>query len=319
MAHSSFGNKRQCEIPHQDTSKCEAIKRIKYILHEFNDNPLHKDREENESNLMDKFAAIFIDNHYTNTSLLNDFHHVKYIHDADDNDEAFAKIYEYFTDGIGTICNEKQCRFIERHYRDRSVLQNDYILSDEKHDNDEFNPHESRYMMDLISRIHVYFIHSYHINRFTLNEVRRVNEQTDDDTRMQLSTDIMNKKRNIIDINWDNDKFNEPAHLSTSKDNESAIDWTKMHNILQTHNACCNINIAIQDLKTAFSAYRGSDHENRLMVDLIDAYYATNDTSLPLSNAISINSLHNDYTHRHTIYGIILFQYFEKRDITATH
>eukprot|EP01083_Nonionella_stella_P232714 820616_1 len=150
MAHSLltlFENKRQCDIPHQDASKCEAIKRIKYILHEFNDNPLREDREENESNLMDKFAAIFISNHYTNTSLLNDFHHVKYIHDADDNDEAFAKLYEYFTDEIGTICNEKQCRFIQRHYRDRSVLQDDYLLSDEKHDNDEFNPHESRYMM----------------------------------------------------------------------------------------------------------------------------------------------------------------------------
>eukprot|EP01083_Nonionella_stella_P144689 452189_1 len=120
---------------------------------------------------MNKFASLFITNHYTNASLLNDFHHIKYTHHADDTDRAFSKIYEYCIDDIGTVCNEKQCRFIHRHYRDRSKLQNDYLLSDEKHDNDDFNPHDRRYMMDLISSIHVYFIHSYHLNRFTIDEL----------------------------------------------------------------------------------------------------------------------------------------------------
>eukprot|EP01083_Nonionella_stella_P083341 230388_1 len=147
MAHQVFGNTHQCEIIdiEQNTFKCQAIKRIQIILHEFND-------DQHEPNLVEKFATIFISNGYTNTSLLNDFHHIKYMHHADDNDDAFSKIYEHVIDGIGTVCNEKQCRFISRHYRDRSILQNDFTLSAETQDNDEYNPYDARCMMDLISR-----------------------------------------------------------------------------------------------------------------------------------------------------------------------
>eukprot|EP01083_Nonionella_stella_P065986 173396_1 len=89
MAHEIFENKRQCETPRSpplsDPRHCLAVNRIKIILHEFNDDPLHKDRRGNESKLMDKFASIFISHGYTNTSLLNDFHHIKYAHNVDDN------------------------------------------------------------------------------------------------------------------------------------------------------------------------------------------------------------------------------------------
>eukprot|EP01083_Nonionella_stella_P213362 769620_1 len=172
-----FENEYQCEIS-QNTLKCQAINRIQLILHEFNDYSLHKDRHVNQSNLMDKFESIFINNRYTNTSLLNDFHHIKYMHRADDNNEVFSKLYEKFIDVIGAVCNVKQCQFITRHYRDRSVLHKEYIVSEDTQDNVEYNPYDARYMMDLISRIHVYIIHSK-INRLktqqiygsTLNEV----------------------------------------------------------------------------------------------------------------------------------------------------
>eukprot|EP01083_Nonionella_stella_P003583 10304_1 len=178
MAYKVFGNKHQCDVSQlqpQDPQfvlhplKCQAMNRIKIILHLVNEH-------EDESNFMDELTSIFTPNHYTNTSLLNDFHHIKYTHHVDDDDAVFAKTYEYFVGGIGTVCDGRQCRFMSRHYRDRPTLQSDYTLNDETQDNDEYNPYDSRYMIDLISRVHVYFIHSYHINRFTLNEVRRVNE-----------------------------------------------------------------------------------------------------------------------------------------------
>eukprot|EP01083_Nonionella_stella_P200708 734779_1 len=321
MAHDVFGNKRQCEIPQQDILKCQAIRRIKIILHDFNNNPSQKDRHENESTLMNQFASIFVSNCYTNTSLLNDFHHIKYVHRADDNDEAFSKIHEYFIDGIDTVCDGNQCLLIGRYYRDRSILR---ILRNEAQDNDEHNPHDPQYMMDLISRIHVYFIHSYHINRFTTHELRVVNEQTEnlnlnddvlEEMRMRLLTEVMKTKRNIIGLKQDNDKFKEPIVIVKDNHQTSMLDYTKMHRILHKH----NITIAMQHLRSAFSAYTGSNDNDTLISDLIDAYYAPNDTSLPLSNAISITSLHNDYSHRHTIFGIILFQYFEKRDINAAN
>eukprot|EP01083_Nonionella_stella_P200706 734775_1 len=322
MAHDVFGNKRQCEIPQQDILKCQAIRRIKIILHDFNNNPSQKDRHENESTLMNQFASIFVSNCYTNTSLLNDFHHIKYVHRADDNDEAFSKIHEYFIDGIDTVCDGNQCLLIGRYYRDRSILR---ILRNEAQDNDEHNPHDPQYMMDLISRIHVYFIHSYHINRFTMDELRSVNEQTEDsnlngealeDKKVQLLSDIMNTKHDIIGIKSDNDKFKEHMSIVKPKQETSVIDYAKMSNILHKR----DITIAMQDLRSAFSAYTGDRNNNdkdMLIADVIDAYY--DDTSLPLSNGISITSLGSDYAHRHTIYGIILFEYFEKRDINVAN
>eukprot|EP01083_Nonionella_stella_P135637 412599_1 len=143
MAHEAFGNERQCKAArHHSLNTCQAINRIKIILYEFNDDLLHKHERKNESNFMDKFAFIFISNRYTNISLLNDFHHIKYMHHVDDDDDAFSEIYHHFIDGIATLCNEKQCRFIIRRYRDRSVLQNDYTLSDVTCENDEYNAYD---------------------------------------------------------------------------------------------------------------------------------------------------------------------------------
>eukprot|EP01083_Nonionella_stella_P159508 520392_1 len=231
-----FEEKRQCEISQQGVLKCQAINRIRTILHGFNDNPLHKDPHENESNLMNKFALIFIDNHYTNTSLLNDFHHIKYAHHADDNDDAFSKIHEYLIDGIDTVCNEKQCMFITRYFRERSILQHKCILNDETNDNDRYNSHDHHSMMELISRIHVYFIHSYDLNRFTMHELRSVNEQTEDhnldddaleDMRVRLLIDIVKTIHDAIAIKQNNNKFKEPMSIVKEKNKKSVIDYTK--------------------------------------------------------------------------------------------
>eukprot|EP01083_Nonionella_stella_P221284 790746_1 len=306
MAHDVFASKRQCEIhPKNTLNICQAINRIKIILHALNDDLLRENPHENQSHLMDKFASIFIRNHYTNTSLLNDFHHIKYMHNADDNDGVFAQIYQYFIAEMDTVCKAKQCRFIRRHYRDRSVLQNDYKLCEETHDDDDYSSLDARYMMDLISRIHVYFIHSYHINRFTIHELHIANEQTEslsldddrdalEDTRMQVLTDIMKTKRNVIEIDIDKDKFNAPVHIVNDKNQHALIDYAKMHDILQRH----NVKVDMQDLRNVFNAYTCSNDKDKLIADIIDAYYALNDTSLPLSNAISITSLHRDFTHR---------------------
>eukprot|EP01083_Nonionella_stella_P235141 827135_1 len=292
MAHevSVFGNKRHCGMAEQNTLKCQSINRIKIIVREFNAKCLHKDRSENESNLMDKFESIFITNDYTKTSLLNDFHHIKYTHNADENDDAFSKIYEYITDGIDTPCDVTQCRFVSRHYRlDRftmKILQNEHILGDETQNNDENNPHDPRHMMDLISNIHVYFIHSYEINRLKMQELRSIHEPTDgsnlnddslEDMRLQILTGLIEKKRQKLGIKQDVDKYII----------NSVINYAEMQAILHKN----SINITIPDLRSAFSAYSNSIYGKNidaLIGDLIDAYYALNDTSLPSSNGISI-------------------------------
>eukprot|EP01083_Nonionella_stella_P184417 669391_1 len=96
MAQKLFADKEPCALLAQDTLNCKAMNRIKIILNEFDD-----------SNFMKKFASIFIDNNYTNTSLLNDFHHVKYTHHADDDDCVFEQIFSYITEAIDTRCDGK--------------------------------------------------------------------------------------------------------------------------------------------------------------------------------------------------------------------
>eukprot|EP01083_Nonionella_stella_P233991 823889_1 len=150
-----------------------------------------------------------------------------------------------------------------------------------------------------------------------MDEVRTLNDKTQglygdalEDKRLQLLSEIMRTKRNIIGIKRDIDKFKEPLSEAQATHKQCVIDYTEMHDVLRKH----RIHIGTDDLHDAFSAYTG--HKDRLIADLIDAYY---DTSLPLENAISITQLPSDHNHRHSLYGTILFQYFEKRDINAAN
>eukprot|EP01083_Nonionella_stella_P145716 457130_1 len=304
MAHKLFAEKDQCTLSQQElpnTLTCKAMSRIKMILNEFND-----------CNFMKKFESIFIDTCYTNTSLLKDFHHIKYAHHADDDDCEFANIFSYITGGIRTNCDGRKCQFITRYYRDRSKLQNDYILTNYDTNDDQYNPFDVQYMTDLISRIHVYFIHSYGINRFTLQELLTINEQIEADTEsnideieIQLLTDMMHKKkRNIIEFHSNNSKFNE--HIVPNKQN--VVDLIKISKMFKKH----NVVMTTDELHAVLGTYTNKHY---LIADLIDACYDPNDKASPLSNAISIHCSNIDHIQRQSIYKTILFGYFQKQDI----
>eukprot|EP01083_Nonionella_stella_P189802 702669_1 len=154
-----------------------------------------------------------------------------------------------------------------------------------------------------------------------MDELRMVNEQIEccnlnddalEDMRMQLLTDLMKTKRNIIGIGRHNDKFNEPVSTVKHTHQSSEIDYTKMRDILQKH----DINIVMNDLRSAFNAFTGRNDKDILISAIVDAYYALNDTSLPLSNDISITSLHSDYTHRHTIYACAIRYRISTNDLS---
>eukprot|EP01084_Bolivina_argentea_P267388 453863_1 len=144
------------------------------------------------------------------------------------------------------LVTSKKCKHAQRHYRDRSKLTNAYNLSD----NDE---NDIDRIIDLISRIHVYFVHSYGINRLTLDEINYVNEQvlqqtsleSDDDSledaKMKIITYIMNNKRKHLN-HLRNDKYVE--NIPTK---DLTINHEQICHILQ-HN---NISISIKNIKNA--------------------------------------------------------------------
>eukprot|EP01084_Bolivina_argentea_P293096 504054_1 len=164
----------------KDILACPCSARIKIILDKFNtiSNELNMNIKSNY-----KTERLFIEmpfnNGYNNTQLLNDFHHIKYHHNVDQNDCAFAQIYGYITNGMDQLCNHAQCKHFKRHFKDRSSL--NYRLNN--------NNNGEAYTKRLISRIHVYFIHSYDMDRLTLDEINQINDllKPDDDEKYQMT------------------------------------------------------------------------------------------------------------------------------------
>eukprot|EP01084_Bolivina_argentea_P081688 147896_1 len=149
-----------CE--HDNIKECKAINTIKRILNQFN--VINEDKDVTQNMIHD----VFNENEYTILDLLNDFHHIKYNHKTDDSDQNFAEIYEYFVDEMDTICKQNQCNHIRRHYNRSKLDNNDNIYENDMH---------NECTIRIINRIHVYFIHSYDINRFRLDELNKIDEQ----------------------------------------------------------------------------------------------------------------------------------------------
>eukprot|EP01084_Bolivina_argentea_P290458 498932_1 len=155
-----FNNVIECK--QNDVTQCTAATRIKIILNKFS-----TITTDNITNIFTNETLIYNNNNYNNTDLLNDFHHIKYTHNADKDEQKFSEIYTYFVNGNDEVCQKKQCNHVRRHYIDASKLSNDDI-----------NCHESQqHTIRLINRIHVYFIHSYDISRLRPEEINTIDEQ----------------------------------------------------------------------------------------------------------------------------------------------
>eukprot|EP01084_Bolivina_argentea_P015197 28413_1 len=108
-----FKDTHSCQ--QNDIFQCSSAKRIKIILNIFNKNITTINE--------------IVSNDYTNAHLLNDFHHIKHYHG--DNDYNFYELYKYYTHDIHIkhICKIDKCKHIDRYYRDRSKLPNQYIYN----------------------------------------------------------------------------------------------------------------------------------------------------------------------------------------------
>eukprot|EP01084_Bolivina_argentea_P003496 6570_1 len=150
-----------------DVLQCLSVKRIKIILNTFNKTQSNK--QQNNQNIMNWIKIIFTQNEYNNTNLLDDFYHIKYEHQIDGDDSEFAKVHNYL---LVSQCNINTCKHFERYHRDRTKLSNQYYLNSEHTNNGSNAP----YTLELISRIHVYFLHSYDTNRLKLKEIKTINK-----------------------------------------------------------------------------------------------------------------------------------------------
>eukprot|EP01084_Bolivina_argentea_P073349 133109_1 len=287
---------------------CESTKRIKHTLDKLN---------ASNGNIYDFFAK----NNYTSTILLNDFNHIKYHHHVEDNDSHFAKIFTYITEEDNQICDIQKCKYINIYYRNRSK----YSTEQSNTDNEK-----NRLILDLLSRIHVYFIHSYQINRLTLNETYKIEQQLEslaqfesldkdekdidhellEERKIELTTHHMKQKMGNLNRVRNQSKYIEANNDPKDTPNENNVNFQKIHEIIKSH----NISITETAISEAFSEYQND--KNKLISHVIDTYYAENENSFRLKNKVNPTHVSGENDVK-IIYQCILYEYIDKSDLNT--
>eukprot|EP01084_Bolivina_argentea_P211090 359121_1 len=213
-----FSNVDDCK--QNNVLKCKSLSRIKILLKQCDD-IINDDTSASESafiqrKIHDLIHYKFGSGKYTNINLLDDFHHVKYEHQVEEDIEKFEQI---FNSMHGRNCSISTCKHLQHHYRDRTQVSTQTTK--------QANHSENEYALNLISRIHTYLIHSYDLNKLTMEEINKMNQElqffkqtttANDDNydivirekKLEILYTIMdNKKGKAFKI--DNNKYIEPA------------------------------------------------------------------------------------------------------------
>eukprot|EP01084_Bolivina_argentea_P024824 46218_1 len=168
-----LGNEIQCTD--KDILQCHCAKRIRLILSQYSNiiNDTNNIKNTKSDDIINDEVNLFMNTKlgngsYSNTKLLNDFLHLKQFHHTNNDHKQFEIMYNYLTENnIVKPCDMNQCSTLRRHYRNRTQsLQRSPIIVQPS----STKKTHRRYTMDLVSRIHVFFMHSYNINMLTSNE-----------------------------------------------------------------------------------------------------------------------------------------------------
>ena len=191
--HSILGVDEECSVS-TPISRCPSARIIKEILKRL----LFLQSSEFIGSIRDVLSK----HNHTITDLLNDIHHIKYVHSVDHDDDKFDEALAFFEEiSRVNLCRVEDCEHVLRHYRhSEAEIGNDINIEDE-------------FLLDTVSMIHCYFLHSLEINRFSKSEKEQVemeitygqtlddddrdlrNDESDDLKRARLYSAIMSLKR----------------------------------------------------------------------------------------------------------------------------
>ena len=274
-------------------SQCPSARIIKVLL--------KKLQFTEKSEIAESIRNIFKSHNYTVTDVLNDVHHIKYDHGIDADDSNFDEAFAFFVHTESTAkCKVKHCDHIQRHYRDRGALQNQYIVSaaDDVHDG---------VLMDTMAMVHCYFVHSFDLNRLTKEERDRVNGAVSDDDkkegdsddlsqskRIQLIHRIMTQKEERFKIGRGNGRYRDIKHDEKSETNQN-VDFVAISK---------TVDIDAVTLTEGLKEY--DNDRDRLIGDLIDVVYAENVEEMKLWSALEMED-----DAKRAVFGQILFGHFD--------
>ena len=197
---------------------------------------------------------------YNVVQLLDAVHHLKYDHGVDENDDKFDEIFGFFNESeTENECDVNECEHVQRHYRDRrrrwQPKYGDHV------------DHEHELLLDIVAMIHCYFVHSFHIDRFTKNERNQIQGTADhEQEQMTMITNILTEKRKLLKHISIERRSRHFLPSVADSDEEPAVerdvDFGAMADV---------IGVNQEDLTEALKDYKMN--RGRLISDLIDVVY----------------------------------------------
>eukprot|EP01084_Bolivina_argentea_P014691 27463_1 len=292
-------------------ANCKSAHQIKSALNEYHKLVEHKENKLSQYEFTNKCNILInkklFDGRYSSLQLLNDFDHLKYDHDIHQNPWQFASFYKYLTGSeCVSVCDIKNCVSIQRRYN-KSNSRYTTIKNSEQMNN---------FCLDLLSRIHTYFLHSKDITRLTIVDVKYFEkqlteyEQKHDDNQMfndkklNLLVKIMQKKQKTLSSIVESTK-----HSKYISSDEEYLDYKKISQILQEY----NIFITDDKLENAFDQH--GYVKKQLISDLCIGFDNDKKNNILLSQILT-NPL--QITHKNDmqkIYDILLHSYIDLKEL----
>eukprot|EP01083_Nonionella_stella_P175639 612249_1 len=199
---------------------------------------------------------------------MNDFYHVKYDHNTNDDEQTFTLFSQFLCDGDNVLqCDIAHCQGAHRH-RKRRHQTSAILMSPEDTDRKETET-TSVCIFNILCRIHTYFIHSHDVSRLSDDE------------------------RKYIDNNF---KYIESTFECVDGDHMAFVLRKNAH----------GVDVNVNELQHIL--YRTQYHMTQLMTDLCDIFTnkMTNDTLLPSIIIEALRLEDNDTQKQQQIYKILL-------------
>ena len=286
----------ECGCLISDFKSCDSAKMVKILLKQLDksknavnsDNEQQSDLEKtihsNEWEIAQSLHSVLDENDYSVTKLMEYLHHLKYENNIDEDDALFDSDYEFFKESKAENgCDIKQCRFMERRYRDR---QQEELMSNLE-EKDEL-------ILDIMSMIHCYILHSYDTQRFNKEQRQIIMETTGfkswksvtdaihgDDEKQSANTTLLDTVTSVlVDKNKKGrTRFRDQEEEYKSASND-AVNYTAMARTLGV------------DEKLLREGLDGYDRDS-IISALVDVVYGENMEELPIWTAFEMEIMEN--------------------------
>eukprot|EP01084_Bolivina_argentea_P075872 137498_1 len=170
-----------------------------------------------------EFIYSKINSNYSCVELLNDFYHIKYNHNTNDDSTEFNIFYRYLC-GSELQCNIESCDGSRRYYNGRDINKNTI----------------NSYPLNLICRIHTYFIHSYETATLTQHEIAHINNK------------FITTNHQMLDYSTISNMLKNHDIIISAMDLETAFMYHSYHK-QQLINDLCAISLNTNDENTLLS------------------------------------------------------------------